>query len=135
MVQITSGTQTLVLTLHTDPVPLSPTSYTLKLTSETTRTTRDCTLPSPVWNTRTLEGSIRVNVGTANPELGYIDLKEPEFPAGFYVLVLYVNDSRGNTTEVGRSRANLTRTAGESGYVAYQAENTSTTNYIKVYEQ
>jgi len=119
MIVLTQGTNTLSLSLGIVPRDLDLSSYTweIVLTSEATRESKAVQLQTISWNDRVFTGTIFINDGAENLASGIVKLESPEYPAGFYEVLVRADDGVGDTLLTHMTcYAHLSRVTGEEGY-------------------
>lgn len=115
MIQLHQGSNALAITCLITQI--QPQYARLSLVSEaTSNAVVDVRLSAAVWDGRVLRGTLQVNAGTHDPAAGAVELKEPEYPAGAYLL--RVHSTAG--TLWAAAAAWLERAEGEAGYISVQ---------------
>jgi hypothetical protein len=107
------------------------------LTDESTNNSKQFTLNTSIadggWNGRSLHGQVNINqFPTEAPELGIINLEQPNFLEGFYQVE--IRGYLGTFYRIlGKGMAHLERASTEDGYNRFEAYNDSVT--YKAYEE
>lgn len=123
------------LNLQKLPTGNAITTWKVKLTSEATGESKEGNMVNTSWDERSLTASFFINLLPVEVlETGRFVLKDPKYPAGFYIMQVTADDGdEGAYIEHLRCYAYLEREEGQEGYHTFD-DYTETRTY-NAYEQ
>lgn len=131
MIQLESGTKDYVITPR-DEYPHGSSSREFKMTlkSRATGEVKSAWANQALFSygNRAVKVRFMINEFPEDLDLGYLDLKDPEFPAGYYSYIIYQADaSQLNLQMIDLGVAYLRRDSDEDGFVQFDQPSESVT--------